>query len=76
MSDEFTDKIISLSEKNIEKIKSLVFDYATQEGRGAVLWPLRVALSGKEKSPDPFTLIYILGKEETSERIIVAISKI
>jgi glutamyl-tRNA synthetase len=61
---------------SIEKIKSLIFDYATEEGRGAVLWPLRVALSGKEKSPDPFTLIYILDREETVKRIIMAINKI
>src|SRR5690606_16003212 len=26
-------------------------------GRGALLWPLRYALSGAEKSPDPFTLV-------------------
>ena len=62
--------------ENIEKIKSLIFDYATKEGRGNVLWPLRVSLSGKEKSPDPFTLVYILGKEETLVRIKKAIEKI
>jgi glutamyl-tRNA synthetase len=59
---------------DIEKIKSMIFDYATQQGRGNVLWPLRVSLSGKEKSPDPFTLIYILGKEETLSRIKEAIN--
>ncbi|MEK7062793.1 MAG: glutamate--tRNA ligase family protein, partial [Patescibacteria group bacterium] len=30
-----------------------VEEYATKEGKGQVLWPLRYALSGKEKSPDP-----------------------
>ncbi len=59
-----------------EKIKSLIFDYATENGRGNVLWPLRVSLSGKEKSPDPFTLISVFGKEETIRRINNAISKI
>lgn len=59
-----------------EKIKSLIFDYATEQGRGNVLWPLRVSLSGKEKSPDPFTLAYILGKAETLERIAIATAKI
>ncbi len=54
---------------DVEKIKSLLFDYATANGRGEVLWPLRVALSGKEKSPDPFTLIYVLGRNETLLRI-------
>ncbi|KKR45462.1 MAG: hypothetical protein A3G47_00590 [Candidatus Zambryskibacteria bacterium RIFCSPLOWO2_12_FULL_39_45] len=62
--------------ENPEKTKSLVFDYATENGRGQVLWPLRVALSGKEKSPDPFTLIYILGKDESIVRLKTAIQKL
>lgn len=66
-NDIFTD---------IEKIKFAIFDYATEQGRGNVLWPLRVSLSGKEKSPDPFTLVYVLGKTETLDRIKTAISKI
>lgn len=59
-----------------EKIKAVIFDYATEQGRGDVLWPLRVTLSGKEKSPDPFTLLYILGKDECLARIKYALSKI
>ncbi|MGH7174915.1 MAG: glutamate--tRNA ligase [Minisyncoccia bacterium] len=43
-------------------------------GRGAVLWPLRYALSGQEKSPDPFTLISTLGREESMARIAAAIA--
>ncbi len=54
---------------NAESVKQAVWDYATKEGRGAVLWPMRVALSGKEKSPDPFILSEILGKEETLMRL-------
>ncbi len=54
---------------NAENIKAAIFDYATKEGRGAVLWPLRFCLSGREKSPDPFTLADILGKHETLARV-------
>ena len=43
-------------------------------GRGNVLWPVRYALSGEEKSPDPFALIAILGKEESIKRIEKAVS--
>ncbi len=43
-------------------------------GRGAVLWPLRYALSGQEKSPDPFTLIHILGTKESISRIESALA--
>jgi glutamyl-tRNA synthetase len=55
-----------------EGVKNTVFPYATEVGRAAVLWPLRVALSGQEKSPDPFTLSGLLGKEKTLERIAQA----
>jgi glutamyl/glutaminyl-tRNA synthetase len=70
---EILEKASSDSFENIEKIKSLIFDYAAKEGKGNVLWPLRYALSGKEKSPDPFTLVYVLGREESLARIKNAI---
>jgi len=56
--EEFDDKII----------KSKIWSYAEKEGKGSVLWPLRYSLSGKEQSPDPFSLSEILGKKETLER--------
>lgn len=43
-------------------------------GRGAYLWPLRYALSGLERSPDPFTLIHILGRAESLARVKNAIA--
>jgi len=52
-----------------EEAKSALWPYAEEEGRGAVLWPLRVALSGRQKSPDPFTLIHILGRTEAVQRL-------
>lgn len=52
-----------------EEIKNLIWPYAEKEGKGNVLWPLRYALSGRDKSPDPFTLISILGTEESLARI-------
>jgi glutamyl-tRNA synthetase len=42
-------------------------------GRGGVLWPLRYALSGSERSPDPFTLISILGPKEAISRVRTAL---
>ncbi len=56
-----------------EDIKAAVWDYATEEGRGSVLWPLRYTLSGRERSPDPFTIASMIGKEETLRRIEHAI---
>ena len=52
-----------------DHIKNILWDFAGEQGRSEVLWPLRVALSGKEKSPDPFTLAELLGKDETLTRI-------
>lgn len=58
-----------------EAVKDALMPYADAEeakgkgGRGAVLWPLRYALSGAERSPDPFTLISILGPTESYSRI-------
>ncbi len=53
-------------------VKEILWDYATKEGRGSVLWPFRYALSGKEKSPDPFVLAEILGKDEVFARLSAA----
>ncbi len=79
---ERMDKVISILEEvpeedfTAEKIKETVWDYATEEGRGSVLWPMRYALSGRDKSPDPFTLAGIFGKKETVERLQVAVQKL
>lgn len=59
-----------------EEAKALLWAYAEEKGRGQVLWPLRVALSGKEKSPDPFTLISILGTKESVARVQSAIKSL
>lgn len=60
--------------ENTEMLKNSIWDYATEKGRGPVLWPIRFALTGKEKSPDPFAVASILGKAETLARLKNAIS--
>src|SRR3989344_1091267 len=62
--------------RDAETIKGAVWDYATAEGRGAVLWPLRYALTGKDKSPDPFVVAHIIGKEVTLRRIDSALKNL
>ncbi len=76
---EETKKLIEkLDEKSMTKetLKENLWNFATEKGRGSVLWPLRVALSGREKSPDPFTLGEILGKTELLRRIDSAVESI
>ncbi|MBI2050117.1 MAG: glutamate--tRNA ligase [Candidatus Staskawiczbacteria bacterium] len=64
----------NLEEKLIKKAIdfSLVKDYP-QKDRGYLLWPLRVALSGKPASASPFEIAEILGREKTIKRIKEAI---
>ncbi len=59
-----------------ETIKAAVWSYAETVGKGELLWPLRVSLSGRAQSPDPFTCAYVLGKAETLARITTACAKI
>jgi glutamyl-tRNA synthetase len=59
-----------------ETIKAAVWPYAETVGKGELLWPLRVSLSGRAQSPDPFTCAYVLGKAETLARIATACAKI
>lgn len=61
---------------NKEEIKSKIWPYAEEKGRGNVLWPFRYALSGRDQSPDPIEISDILGKEETFLRIDFAIQLI
>jgi len=46
------------------------------KNRGYLLWPLRVALSGKEASASPFEIAEILGKGKTLQRISDAIGSL
>ncbi|MDD5464477.1 MAG: glutamate--tRNA ligase, partial [Candidatus Moranbacteria bacterium] len=49
---------------------------AAGDKRGDLLWPLRMALTGAQKSPSPFECAWVLGKIETLKRIDEAIKKL
>ena len=53
----------TLEESLLTEIEKNDFD------NGTTLWPMRVALSGEQKSPSPFELAEVLGKKETLKRI-------
>jgi len=44
--------------------------------RGTVYWPLRVALTGKEGSPDPIDILSVLDKETVLKRLDTATDKL
>lgn len=55
---------------NIKNIETSLMALAEEIGdRGRVLWPLRVALSGKKASAGPFEIAEVLGKERTIKRL-------
>ena len=68
-----SEKILSkikMEEWNKEKIEKALLAEAEKTGnRGELLWPLRVALTGKEASASPFEIAEIIGKDKTSKRI-------
>ncbi len=57
-----------------DTVKAAIWDYSEKNGKGDVLWPLRMSLTGQDKSPDPFSCASILGKDESLARIGSAIA--
>jgi len=55
------------TKENLEKI--LMPEAEKMADRGYLLWPLRVALTGKTASAGPFEIAEILGREKTIKRI-------
>lgn len=60
-----------------KRLQTLFMEWIDKESldRGAVLWPMRVALTGKEHSPSPFEVAAILGQQTTIERLEMALHK-
>lgn len=66
-----------IDEKEFTKamVESAIIKLSETRGRGEVMWPLRVALSGKDASPGPVEIAEVIGKAETLRRIDAAIQK-
>ena len=67
-------KIEEWTRENLEKVLVPEADKFAQDikkvgDRGYLLWPLRVALTGKEASAGPFEIAEIIGKEKAIKRI-------
>lgn len=69
------EKIEATEDFNAQNIKSALEEAVEQNklSNGDVFWPVRVALSGLEKSPPPEQIAEVLGKKETLSRISRAI---
>ena len=69
------DKIDEISFNKVSSGK-IIMPFTENYGVGDLLWPLRMALSGKQASPGPFEILEVLGKKESLERIKIAINKL
>ncbi|MDD4510852.1 MAG: glutamate--tRNA ligase [Oscillospiraceae bacterium] len=71
--------LTALTDWNAEAIHNALFGLAEQQGvkNSLILWPVRVAVSGKAMTPGGgVELCAILGKEETLRRIQIGIEKL
>lgn len=74
-------KLLAVLEKIDEKdwnkinLEKIIIEYLKENNLkvGEYLWPMRVALSGQQASPGPFEIAEILGKEETIDKMKLAI---
>jgi len=68
----------TISETEFTKValEEKIMPLAESRGKGDVLWPLRVAVSGSEFSPGPFEILEILGKHESLLRIEFGLTKL
>jgi glutamyl/glutaminyl-tRNA synthetase len=67
---------ISEKEFSVQTLEAAVKAMIASAGTavGETLWPMRVALSGREASPGPFDIAVALGKNESMERLKTAIT--
>ncbi len=75
------DFLITLKNQDFNKIENLetkITDWIKKNnyGVGDILWPMRVALSGQQNSPNPFEIAWVLGKDKSIERINKAQNKL
>jgi len=69
-------KLLAKENFTADTTKQAIWSYVETSGKGDVLWPLRMALTGQERSPDPFVSASLIGKEETLRRIEMALNKL
>ncbi len=70
--ESMDEKTLASAELIEEGVKRYIVDNDLKNGN--VLWPMRVALSGRERSPGPFELVWVLGREVAIARIERAIN--
>lgn len=61
-----------------ESIEEAMFDHIKDKELtvGEMLWPMRVALTGRKASPGPFEVAEVLGKDTSLNRVKIAVNKL
>lgn len=71
--------LAGVTEWTEEKLHGAVMAFIPETGmkNGQILWPLRIAISGKESTPGgAFEIAYLLGKDETMKRLAASIERL
>jgi len=63
------------SEERLSQVLERIVD-SSGLSNGDVFWPVRVALTGQDRSPSPAECLWVLGKDESLKRIDLAIQKL
>ncbi len=78
--ENLVDKLGSVGESEWSKpeLEKIIAAFVQEKAlsNGAVLSPLRIALSGQQNSPGPFEIALALGKEESVRRLRLALEKL
>ena len=75
--EDMLDVLGALQNWSVDGIRDAVMGYieSRELKNGYVLWPLRIAISGKESTPGgAYEIAYLIGKEETLSRLEKSIS--
>lgn len=74
--DQVVSILSGVNDWSMQGLQTALQPILDSSGRGEVLWPVRVALSGLKGSPDPYSILEILGPEESSKRLRSAVQKL
>ncbi|MCM1499423.1 MAG: glutamate--tRNA ligase [Clostridium sp.] len=78
LTEEF-DILKDVNDWNMDSLHDVLMEYISAKGikNGTGLWPVRIAVSGKQMTPGgAFEIMDILGKEESLRRIEIGIEKL
>lgn len=66
-----SEKLETISEWTKDNLEKEIIPWIKEQGKGNgdILWPMRAALTGEEKSPSPFEVADVFGKEKSLKRL-------